>query len=227
MVDVQVGGAYEEWVRIHDFDGRNLILSRGPFEPAMPEETFLVIDLAEGIVTDWFIAGGASATLTGADVKWNGPVLTPDLGSLTPSPIATDEGVTNVGDGRHLVFITGSPDDGATLQADLAVWLSGNAANTAARIAGETDVPVPNDYYIVNVDPAVLELPVDAEVEVTSVWYDYDTDPDLANDPISYEDLVGVINGDQEGVHDNMRSDPWWVTVRDGRVVGIDEQYIP
>lgn len=90
-MDLQIGGAYDAWATIHDFDGPTLIISRGPFEPASPEETFLVIDLAEGAVMGWLEAGGTSATLAGADVEWDGPVLTPELGSLTPSPITTDE----------------------------------------------------------------------------------------------------------------------------------------
>lgn len=85
LVDVRVGGVHDAWATIHDFDGRTLILSRGPYEPAMPEETFLVIDLARGEVTASFIAGGTRGTLTGDDVEWNGPVQTPDLDGYTPS----------------------------------------------------------------------------------------------------------------------------------------------
>lgn len=227
LVDLRIGGVYDAWATIHDFDGRTLIISRGPYEPAMPEETFLVIDLAEGAVTGWFEAGGTRATLAGADVEWDGPVLTPDLGSLTPSPITTDEGITSLDDGRYLAFIIGSRNDNANLEIDLAVWFSGSEANTAATIDGETDIPVPNDYYIRNADPTILSIPVAAGVEVTSVWYDYDTDPDLENDPISYLDLLDVINSDGEGIKGNMRTDPWWVTFNNGEIVALDEQYIP
>jgi hypothetical protein len=80
LVDVTVGSVSEAWARIHDFDGRTVIVSRGPYEPAMPEETFLLIDLAEGVVADSFTAGGTTATLTGADVEWDGPVVAPELG---------------------------------------------------------------------------------------------------------------------------------------------------
>ena len=81
LVDVAVGDINEEWATIHDFDGQRLILSRGPFEPAMPEETFLVIDLAAGEVTATFNAGGTRATFTGADSEWDGTVVAPDLGA--------------------------------------------------------------------------------------------------------------------------------------------------
>lgn len=227
LVDVAVGSVYEEWARIHDFDGQTLILSRGPFEPALPEETFLVIDLAAGEVTGSFNAGATVATLTGADVEWNGPVETLDLGAYEPIPIATDEGVTGLDrDGQYVVFIS-DVGDGSSLEVDLAVWFSGAAANTAAMQDGDTDIPVANDYYLRNADPATMSVPVDEAVDVTSVWYDYDTDPDLENDPITYRQFLDAFQRDEEGTRDNMRTDPWWVTVEDGRIVALDEQYVP
>jgi hypothetical protein len=74
VVDVVVGTAFEPWVRLHDFDGQTLILSRGPIEPAMPEETFLVVDLSCDICTATFTAAASSASLTGDDPDWNGPL---------------------------------------------------------------------------------------------------------------------------------------------------------
>ncbi len=74
VVDEVVGTDSEPWVRIHDFDGQVLILSRGPLEPAMPEETFLVIDLSCDTCTSAFVASATSASLVGPDRDWNGPV---------------------------------------------------------------------------------------------------------------------------------------------------------
>lgn len=227
LVDLPIGGVYEAWATIHDFDGQTLIISRGPNEPAMAEATFLLIDLALGEVTRSFVAGGTRATLTGADVDWNGPVQVPDLGSYTPSPITTDEGITSLDDGRFLAFVSGAANDGASLDLDLAVWFSGNEADTAARIDGETALPVPNNFYIRNADPTVLSLPVDDEVLVTSVWYNYDTDSDLESDTITYQEFLAVIQSDDEGVQSALRTSPWWVTVEDGRIVALDEQYVP
>ncbi len=79
LFDVPIGTDNEAWVRIHDFDGQRLILSRGPFEPAMPEETFLLIDLSTGTVAEMFVASGTRATFTGADTDWTGLVREPQL----------------------------------------------------------------------------------------------------------------------------------------------------
>lgn len=227
LSEVQIGGPLEEWATIHDFDGQTLILSRGPDEPAMAEETFLIIDLASGEVTGSFIAGGTRATLTGADVDWDGAVQTPDLGGYTPGSITTDEGVGSLEDGRYLAFITGISEKGTELELDLAVWLSGNAANAAAAIDGKTEVPVPNDYYIRNLDPTIISMPARSDPSVTSVWFHYQTDRDLESDPITYQQFLEVFGSDEENTKGNLRTSPWWITVEEGEIVALDEQYVP
>lgn len=227
VVDLEIGSVYETWATIHDFDGQRLIVSRGPFEPAAPEETFVVIDLASGEVTGSFIAGGTRATFTEGDSDWGGPVQIPELGFFTPVQIGSDAGITSLDDGRHLVYVEGIFDEGAGLRVDLAVLFSGNEANTAARLDGATEIPVSNDYYIRNQDATVISVPVHESVQVTSVWYDYDTDPDLENDPISYLEFLGAIRGNANDAHAQLRDSPWWVTVESGTVVALDEQYVP
>jgi hypothetical protein len=74
VIDEVVGTDTDPWVRIHDFDGQIVILSRGPIEPAMPEETFLVIDLGCAACTSTFTAAAASASLVEADRDWSGPL---------------------------------------------------------------------------------------------------------------------------------------------------------
>ena len=79
LVDVSIAPFDRAWARIHDFDGQRVIVSRGPFEPAMPAESFLLVDLATGEVTEIFEAAATNATFTGADREWTGPVRTPEL----------------------------------------------------------------------------------------------------------------------------------------------------
>ncbi len=74
VVDQAIGTSEEPWVRVHDFDGRTIILSRGPIEPATPPETFFVIDLGCAICTSSFTAVVTSASLTQNDPHWNGPL---------------------------------------------------------------------------------------------------------------------------------------------------------
>jgi hypothetical protein len=70
-------------------------------------------------------------------------------------------------------------------------------------------------------------MPIHREIEVTSVWYDYETDPDFENEPIEYADFLEVITSDERGPRSQLRQSPWWVTIEDGQVVALDEQYVP
>ncbi len=227
LLDLEVGGFYEPWVRLHDFDGQHLILSRGPFEPALPEETFILVDIACADCGLVWAAAASHAVLPRNDLASPDRLERPAARILTATPIGTDEGVTALGDGTYVVFPEAATATEATLTVDLAVWFGGAEANTAARVDGETEVPVPNDYYIRNRDPRTLTLRVADNVVVTSVWFDYDTDPDLESDPIGYADFLTAMRSTDEGAWSNLRVDPWWITVRDGQIVELHEQYVP
>jgi hypothetical protein len=149
----------------------------------------------------------------------------PDL--PTEPVLSSDVGITHLADGRHLGFLESVGADGRTLAIDLAVWFSVPEANRAAAEDGETEIPVPNDYYIRNLDPTILQLPVSHDVVVTSVWFHYETDGLRENQPISYEDLLDVMRDDPQDVRAHLRSSPWWVTVDNGVIVALDEQYVP
>jgi hypothetical protein len=85
LVDRRIADSVAAWARIHDFDGQRLIVSRGPYEPAMPEESFLLIDLSTGEATEIFEAGGTEATFTGPDTDWNGPSEYPTFPDRSPA----------------------------------------------------------------------------------------------------------------------------------------------
>lgn len=77
LLDLRIGGPVEAYARLHDFDGQRVIVSRGPYEPALPPETYMVIDLACPECTETFIEAAATATLTGPDSDWDGIVAGP------------------------------------------------------------------------------------------------------------------------------------------------------
>ncbi|MGH8935579.1 MAG: hypothetical protein ACRDXD_04830 [Acidimicrobiia bacterium] len=152
------------------------------------------------------VAGCASDDGTGATT----PTPAPEEATTTTETgeaLTTDARVTELPNGRHLVFIQQVADDGSTLAIDLAIWFSGEEANAAAAEDGQTEIPVPNDYYIRNADPAIIEVPVSDDVAVTSVWFDYDTDPDLQSDPITYQLSVFAGNASHLG-HSVLRHTP-------------------
>jgi hypothetical protein len=81
-------GTYERpYLRIHDFDGRRLIVSREPYEPANPPSTVFIIDLECGNCTQVIeTTGPHSFTLVGVSQS-QGAVVTP---SQTPEEAARD-----------------------------------------------------------------------------------------------------------------------------------------
>ena len=229
VAEIPVGGFYEAYARIHDFDGRFVIISRGPFEPAMPEETYFLLDLETGETLYPGEHAGASASLLGRDV--DGVPSLPEARYVHHGePMFTDDRVADLPDGTYLGYVTYAAEEGFTglpeIQFDLVVWFGGKEADYAALEDGE-ESPRPNGYYIRNDDSLELVLRVADRVEVTSVWYHYVTGLDLVPLPITFAQFVEAMTGEPSGHQVNMVHDPWWVTIVDGEIVSIEEQYIP
>lgn len=232
ILEIPVGGFYEAYARIHDFDGRHVIVSRGPFEPAMPEETYFVIDLETGEIQYPPVQGSASAALVGPDAA-TVPERFDATGVRRGTPLFTDDRMTRPEDGEYVGYITYASGEGflgaGEIHFDLAVWFSGKEADYAA-LEDQDESPAPNDYYIRNDDPRELSLDVAPSVQVTSVWYEgfYETYGDLENHPITFEELVAALTREpMEDQVNQLRLSPWWVTIVDGEVVAIEEQYVP
>ncbi len=108
---------------------------------------------------------------------------------------------------------------------DLIQFLTGDEANAAwHRDHPDETGGVHNDYSIVNDNPRVRTLPVADEVTVTVVQT-----PTSANapHPIAFEDLPDYLAGDPMPDDGYLWPNPFWLTVRDGSVVAIAEQYTP
>lgn len=100
-----------------------------------------------------------------------------------------------------------------TIVFDPAEQLTGEEANRAAAAHGD-EVPVPNDVYKVNDDLTVHTLALSPEVEISVINYRGD-----CCDPVA-TDLEGLEASGLSGWG-------YWVTIEDGAVVRIDEQYHP
>lgn len=226
LLDIVISTLESPWGRLHDFDGRRIIVSRGPFEPALPDESFLFIDLGCGNCYTVFRAAATWATLNEIDEDTI-PVLDRQPPQLLSRWPGTDEDVAGLADGVYLGYLDPERTNTTGVTFDLAVWFSGLDADRAARDDGSNEIPVPNDVYVRNLSDRVFTYPVSTEIEVTSVWYDYDTDPDLENDPVPFPDVVAALGAQIDDVRSNLRLSPWWIVIEGGMVVRIDEQYIP
>jgi hypothetical protein len=142
---------------------------------------------------------------------------TTEAGSPTPTepttdlPDSMDSGKSELEDGRHFgywdTFEIG--DTVAFGEFDLAYFLTGDEAEAAAA---EDGAEVTNDYYIVNDNPKLRTLIARGDTEVTVL-----TGNGAESQRSNVADFA-VDRHPQAG---------FWVTIEDGIVVAIEEQYQP
>lgn len=146
--------------------------------------------------------------------------------SETPEPSETERPTptAQLEDGRHFGSIRSIDVEAQTMRFDLAYFLTGEQANEAAAEHGD-EVPVPNDYYIVNDNPRLRTLDVDPGVEVWVIdWADC---CDLVEGEIQpFVDAFETRRHPWDALYQG-REAPYWITVEDGAIVKIEVQYLP
>jgi hypothetical protein len=149
-----------------------------------------------------------------------------DTESPEPSetPSESESPAVALEDGRHFGDIVSIDVEDQTLVLDLAYFLTGAEANEAADEHGD-EVPVPNDYYIVNDNPKLRTLDVAPDVEVLVI--DWGNCCELQEGEIQpFVDAFATEDHAWDAMYQG--SDSWyWLTVEDGVVVEIEEQYLP
>jgi hypothetical protein len=136
-----------------------------------------------------------------------------------------------IADGRHFGYVKSVDASAtpATISLDVAEFLIGEEATVAAVedgviAEGET---VDNDYYVRNPEQDLLTLDVAPDVRVTHVQC-----PGSCSEGIPGQFEAFAASFDDPGektLMDEYRGSQsqYWITVRDGEVVAIDEQYVP
>jgi hypothetical protein len=122
-------------------------------------------------------------------------------------------------DGHHPVLIKTVDPDRRSITFDLIqFYLGDDATREAAKDHQES--PPPNDYYLRNVNPKLRTLPVtrDAAITTNTLTAGY-TGSATKNIAMPLDRLQTVLLG--------RSSPPFWITVHDGQVVKIAEQYLP
>jgi hypothetical protein len=129
-------------------------------------------------------------------------------------------------DGEHFGFVEEvDPADGS-LVFDLAYFLTGEAANEAAAEHGD-EVPVPNDYYIVNDNDRLRTLLLADDVELSLLDWNHCCDERFDGDLDTFARAIDEETFEAGGFVYNGRLSPYWLTVEDGEIVRIEEQYLP
>jgi hypothetical protein len=129
-------------------------------------------------------------------------------------------------DGTYFGFFD-SVDVEGRAQFDLACFYTGEEANQQAAARGD-EVPVPNDVYIVNDNPATRDVPLDPSAELLLIDWNAccETGPGATLDAfassLGHRRFVEIDGWRYAG-----SLSPYWVTIANGQIVGIEEQFLP
>jgi hypothetical protein len=142
--------------------------------------------------------------------------------TAAPAPTAatptTSEPVV-LADGRHPVYLKTVDPDRPTITFDLIQFLTGEAATKAAAEDGE-ESPPPNDYYIRNVNSRLRTLPVRSDAPITvNVLAAPSTGSSTKDVSVTLDELAGYFP--------NSGTAPFWITVAQGQVTKIAQQFLP
>jgi hypothetical protein len=114
----------------------------------------------------------------------------------------------------------------ATLAFDEAEFLTGDEAQRAAEEDGvvQPGEPIPNDYYIRNPDKTTQTLPIATDAKITARRCSLCR----KGQPGDLEDFLASFMKTGQTYADPYRGakSQYWLTIEDGTVVAIDEQYL-
>lgn len=158
---------------------------------------------------------GAGPTETEDPTGPDDPAEPPAEDLAVPEGSGCSPGEGPLPDGQWYVEVVGA--DPAGVEFDLSCFFLGEEADKAALEDGETMVPVPNGYYVRNDDPTLRTADVAGSTQVLH----YPTGDPAVSHTLPFPRWAELVeSGDLivTGV---------WLSVDEGAVVGIEEQWTP
>jgi hypothetical protein len=177
--------------------------------------------LAAATVLAAVLAAGLAACGSD-DPPSDGGTAQPTASSAAPAQPTTTTAATTgqpaeaaqLDNGRHPVLLKQVNVAGRTVTVDLVQWFTGEAAAKAAAEDGK-ESPPPNDYYIRNVNPRLRTLPLATNARLTLTAQ---TAGQGGSDPVQVDLARLAASG---------RNHLFWATVQGGRILRLEEQYLP
>ncbi len=144
--------------------------------------------------------------------------------SSVPATTVPDSAVSTAA--RQFAFVKDVTENGSTytVVADYAQFLTGAEAAASAAAHGD-ESPPPNDYYIANDNKKLRTLPVKSGIKVTLTALD-DGTSDPEGYKVSLEKWAGYYAAPTADTG-SITNGPYWLTITDGVVTAIAEQYTP
>lgn len=136
---------------------------------------------------------------------------------------------------RQLAYVRDIDPPARTVIADYVELLSGNDATSAARADGviSDDEELPGGFYLRNQNPELRTLTLgDPGWIVLQVCYP-DNGPCVVEESVDFDAWIGLL-ADPESAPEHhgwnwfgYGTAPYWLTIKDGVVIHISEQYLP
>ncbi|HSJ49787.1 MAG TPA: hypothetical protein VLA90_00685 [Actinomycetota bacterium] len=167
--------------------------------------------------------GATGPTATGA----TGPTAESPSPTGEPTESPTEEPAPELEDGRHFGYVQSVDVDGSALEFDLAEFYTGDEANEIAAERGD-EVPVPNDYYIVNDNPRLRTLTLSRDLEIDLLDWNRCCDETFSLSLGDFADAIASADPTEIDGHLTYgAASQYWLTVDEGQVTRIEEQYLP
>jgi hypothetical protein len=149
-------------------------------------------------------------------------------GSVGPEPGEPGSpGEALLEDGRHFGYIRSVDVDGGAIEFDLAYFLSGEEANQAYQEATGDSGPVPNDHFVVNDNPMLRTLTLAPDVRLRLLDWNNCCDTFFDGDLALFAEAIGEHADVTDADLIYRGQSQWWITVENGVVTAIEEQYSP
>jgi hypothetical protein len=142
----------------------------------------------------------------------------------TGTPVPEDAALE---DGRHFGFVRSVDVAGRAIEFDLAYWLSGEEANQAYQEATGDTGPVPNDHFVVNDNPALRTLVLSPDLRLILLDWRNCCDTTFEGDLATFARAIELQDDVLDGELLYRGNGSWWITVENGLVTRIEEQYSP
>jgi hypothetical protein len=144
----------------------------------------------------------------------------PPAATRSATPAATATPKTDLADGRHEAYLSALDVGKRRLTFDVVQFLTGAAAAKAAKEDGQSETP--NDYYIRNQNTKLRTLDLAPGLTiVVNVLTAEETGDATKDTPVTLTRLKSFFGGDA------MKYALFHVTVKNGVVTRLDEQFLP
>ncbi len=141
-------------------------------------------------------------------------------------PPSTSAG-SGLEDGRHFGYVRSVDVDGGAIEFDLAYFLSGEEANQAYQEATGDSGPVPNDHFVVNDNPMLRTLSLAPDMRLRLLDWNHCCDTFFDGELALFAEAIGEQADVTDGDLIYRGQSQWWITVENGVVTEIEEQYSP